>query len=298
MHVRPDSFMTLYGQEKTQEELRAAHERAGELDLLRPFPPEEGEPWPQHYSVGWSRKRDWQQVSPTFEYDDWRLCDSWTCEKIVSPSYASDLVVKLVVHISGKRGKGGRLRPHRWSAQLVLGRFKGDPIGLGEVRKGPWVCRGPALTCRSVADAMRRADKLDLAEGIEKLVQRAYSTEGAECFWKQAWDGTWEPYKTVFKDMGHDWRELPRGKYVVTQWKLEQRPVRRGKNDEADAIIIARWAAEGGRRRWLVNGAVMERGPWGYSGCHYPAGSESEKAKIIEELGCWLPKPEIERRAA
>lgn len=268
---RLSDYRVLYGQEMTQEELRAERER-GDVFLFS-LSEDDGE-LRQHWSVGWRHHRDGRRGY--FE-DDWYACDSWSCERIVCPSYSQQHCIRLALSVQGKRGKNGKLRAHRWAARLVLG--DPNPIGYGKFTE-QLVIHGtlrwgdnhlPIGRCKSVSDAMRQADQLDLGPAIEKLLTRAYSPRGATCLWRREGE-RWEPYLTILPVTSFSMMSLPRGEYATTKWDI-------GRRDDGYRVHVSH----------------IKRGPWGYSGTVYGSKSDEPEAMTIQALGVWYP---VEEEAA
>lgn len=274
-------YDTLYGQELTQEELRAAHERRKEKNHLISWDDEEayrkGEPMAQHHSVGWSCQRNgyWDDM-----FDYFRASDSWTASKIIRPAYHEDFTVCLRLSIQGKRASNSRrCRPTRWSAVVCMGR-RDRVIGIREQvvvcrrsdpnapwRTHPWGHYPsdtlPVGRCKSLADAMRQADQLDVDEAVERVVRRAYDPHRARCYYRKIEeDGEvrFDPYLMVY-GVGHfDQFSLPRGTYVIVE-----EDTREGEPP--------------------VKGHVLERGQWGTCGSY----GKPEDRPAIEALGVWWP---------
>lgn len=205
-------LVELYGQERSQEWLRAEYERDKASGLVPSGESEEG-PFPQHWSVGWDCRRDgyWDGC------DDWRPANSWTCSKIVVPSYADDLCVRLYLRVSGRRDKRGKLRAKRWAAAVGLGlpRRRVQLIVMGHFL-APSKSSLPIGYCSSLTDAMKRADKLDLTEAIAKALAGIYQSDKASCYWRLGDDGTYQPYMTTFEQtFGR--QDLPFGRYAVAR---------------------------------------------------------------------------------
>lgn len=208
----------LYGQEFTQEQLRANHERRLDRDRIVDWDDTEayrnGTEMKQHFSVGWDWSRNGHYNSL---YDDWVLEPSWTARKIVRSSYDRDTCVYLHVTIRGKRSnKYNRTRPYRWGAKIVFGNRGREHEQL--VLAHPPYQSTTTLSigrCKSVADALRQADKLDLDEAVRKVLAYAYSSKNAECYYREI-DGEHVPWFTSLRETGGiDWRDLRRGLYIV-----------------------------------------------------------------------------------
>jgi hypothetical protein len=213
--------MFMYGQELTQEQLRAAHERRLEGHNLISAEDAEayqaGEPMRQHASVGWIGHRDGHYDSMV---DDFVLHLSWSFSKIVRPSVDRDLCVRLNVSISAKTSR--RVRPSRWSATVSIGRRLQNHVRI--VDKYPpydWKERRhlepvrPIGKCKSCRDAMRQADQLDIEDAIAEVPATAYGKQGSNCYYRKTDDeGGWEPFLTVVSVDYFGEGRLPKGEYL------------------------------------------------------------------------------------
>src|SRR5690349_8815548 len=99
-------FDTLYGQPLSEEDLRQDWEsNPFRVAIEETFVPIQ----PGH--IGWK----WHRCSRSDYWgEEWYPTDEWHAEKIVRPSYAEDMSVKIIVNIAGKRFAKNRLRPVKW----------------------------------------------------------------------------------------------------------------------------------------------------------------------------------------
>jgi hypothetical protein len=157
---------------------------------------------PHH--VGWRIYRDSHKEWCGTEYYEWVTGNSWSGTKIVRPSYDRDCAVTLHVRIQGKRDKTGRWRPWKWLLHLALGQ-RHEERG-GAVREG-W-----SGYCRSLEDAKRRIDKVDIDAEVEALVRKIYSTQNrkVECIYSKVGE-QWKPYVTLFSIGWDDLNDSRRG---------------------------------------------------------------------------------------
>jgi hypothetical protein len=240
-------FSILYGEPWTEEKRLAAI--AEEKERGREWAEDDFPPGYQPYHVGWSCYRDSYQRYP--EDDEWALCDSWSGKKIVRPSYDERMATKLKIRISGKRGKNGKLRAHRWSATVKLHNYQ-----VEVARQQP---------CKSVRDALRRADLLDIDAACEEVVRKGYSRAGAKCIYKKEGD-EWVPHLTALPVKYFDYMQLPGGHYFEVRWEQN-------------------WRED---YRWEVKETSIDRSWGGYGASSGPRAREESGADVEP----WLPKPQ------
>ena len=135
-------------------------------------------------------------------HGEWVASNSWTAGKTVVRSKDPGLSVRLRVQIQGRRSQRYlRVRPHMWSAALVLGRT--------QVR----VAHG---SCKSVADALRQADAVHLREHLRVVSKKAYVRPfTTRCVFKKEGDGFY-PFASLLEVDSHDlknWQPLGYGDY-------------------------------------------------------------------------------------
>jgi hypothetical protein len=126
------------------------------------------------------------------QFDEWRPGTTWSGEKYVLDSVDPDLRVRLKVTVFGK-GKGpgvlstrGRIRPHSWTATLVIEGF-GLKAGSGR--------------CRTLVEAVRAVEGIDLPPLLRELLRAFYGPEGAACVYSVE-DGELKPWATRFGKWG------------------------------------------------------------------------------------------------
>lgn len=236
-------FLTLYGQELTREEWEQKQElnhqegRWAESEFVQPW------------HVGWNVSRD--GARGWFE-DDWSWSDSWTARKIIRPSYDQQLTVNLIVKIWGKRSKG-KLRPYRFRVSPVFG----ETSFLG--------IEGEFRYCKSISDALRRADKLNLDQEIQELLKHKYTKRVGQSSVFRLEGDQYVPWKTILIS-GEDGLEWPSGEYFETRW---EKP----------------WKGEH-KDQWIINGIRVVRS-YGCISSH----RDPKNQPLTKQLGTWIPQP-------
>lgn len=187
----------------------------------------------------------WWRCSAQDMNGEYYPTDNWRAEKDLRPSYGSDTVVKLVVDIYGRRFTG-RTRPTRYSAH----------VDMCHSRYSIW--SGP---CKSIQNALRRAEAVDLNAKVKELYEGVYNPLfNKTCVYRREGD----QYVPFFTDLGlyFDNFTLPQGQYAHLRW--DKHP----------------------GKPWCTFRSSMERSPFGWSGNYgrSPCG--------LERLDCWLPSPE------
>jgi hypothetical protein len=175
-------------------------------------------------SEHWDRPLDkpiwyWRRNYYLAVWGEYESCDSWSADKVVRKSTRElnrlfwsynqipPLDVVLNVSISGKRGKGGRLRPWRWNANLSFGSYRTNHF--------QW--RG---SCKSVADALRKAGAVpDLQEQADELIRKAYSIDpGTKSVYVKKGD-EWIPFCTDYGISYAANKQWPTGQYAIVRWE-------------------------------------------------------------------------------
>ena len=221
------------------------------------------------YSVpwhcGWKICRD-----GGYDYNgEWESVGSWTCKKIIRPSYDQLTAVSLVVKVYGRRMfKLGerRTKPRRWAASVELGGHQRSFFSLKY-----------AKSCNSLADACRKAEKLSFLDvEITALLKQTYSPLCAESlFCKEGAD--YLPYATRFR-IGGDPSDWPYGSYFRTNWNIPYMGPDKDKvRLEGSSIDVSHWGSS--------------IGPYREPGVAYTPDFRVHHA-MVQKLGCWLPKPE------
>lgn len=204
--------------------------------------------------VNWEIYRDY---STGYEGDDYIPLDGWHGEKHLngwmvqrppqsydfstSPmpsrprSWSTRMVVK--VRVSGKRDKGGKLRPRNWSVTFGMGGFHSL---FGDNVEKPQNFR----SARTLAQIKRMVDEIDFSKEIDAAQRAYYSQARSTCIYARV-GSEWVPFCTAFDTEGVD-HIFTTGEYEGIQlrtWK----PHRKEPFDEFE------------RRSWSVHS-------WGYSG--------------------------------
>jgi hypothetical protein len=139
---------------------------------------------------------------------EWVLGQSWAASRVLRSSYALELAVQVKVHIWGKRGRKRRLRPFGWAAHLEL-----HPAMVEVGRAG----------CKSVADALRQVDRLDLTALCNAVTRQAYIQQ-RKCVFRlepgsnPRWVGSWVPWLTTFSMLAEH-KSWPDGSYFIVAWQ-------------------------------------------------------------------------------
>lgn len=148
------------------------------LEFEHPLP--QDVPPPQHW-IG----RDYSQ-GMTGEYE---AIDRWSGQRPVLVDHRGFDAIRLkasIVPAWPKNGRSFRAYPRRWAARLE--------------RVGPGHCEVEvaAGTCRSVQDAQRQIDELDLTEARAKLFVEWKRQFRHRCIYVEVAHETWEPFCTAF----------------------------------------------------------------------------------------------------
>lgn len=238
----------------------ARHAMYGEA--FRLLAKEEGEEIPDEppWHTRWSGGRDC-----SFGYDDEYLPgDSWTYKKIVGPSFDSRSTIDLKVCIRGKRRRG-RLVPQSFSATLE---FRGYSLRVDTGRSLP--SRSGVYYCHSVADALRRAEKLPLEELKQRLLKQVFShkhyARNARCVYRVETNENGliaVPWMTSLCSNPMEW---PAGKYLEVGWFDDWRE-KRWRRIELEVNVS--WHGYG-------SGSVTGGG---------------KMADIAKGLECWIDEP-------
>jgi len=252
-------YDTLYGYAPSWKEWRAeqrqrkASGRFSETECRTPW------------HCGWRINRD-----GGYDYNgEWESSSSWTCRKIVRPSYDQLTAVYLVVRVYGRRmfkPSERRTKPKRWAASVELGGHQRSFFSLKY-----------AKSCNSLADACRKAEKLPFLNGeIAALLRQAYSPLCAESFFRK--EGVeYSPQVSRFR-LGGDVSTLPYGSYFRTSWNIPYMGPDKDKvRLEGSSIDVSHWGSSSG--------------PYREPGVLYTSDLRAHYA-MVEKLGCWLPKPE------
>lgn len=255
------AFDTLFGYELTRTEWKEQQRDRKKRGMF--IQDAYGRPWHCLWTVRRNGGHD--------QNGEWEPSDSWTCTKIIKPSYSQHMAVKLVVNVYGVRffRPGWRTcQPRRWSAHLTIG-----------WRNRHFSDHKYAQSCKSIADAYRKAEKLPfLAAEVAALLKEAYGPAGAEAVFREMEDGRFEPFVTRLGVGGEGSRDMVLGKYLVTRW---ERPWQGPDKD-----------------KWVVRGSQYDRFVGGWSSGPYrkkdeygPSDMERHN-ELVQRVGCWLPRPE------
>lgn len=135
--------------------------------------------------------------------DEWRSSPSWSLYTYVMDRVRWDTnPMQLSLAISGKVS-GGRVRPHRWSSYLELGRRK------EKLEEG---------FCKSVKDAQRRALSSLSRQDVIDFAAKAYGDHSrAECISVLDETGTPKPFCTMLDIFYGGYMFLPNGEYFVAR---------------------------------------------------------------------------------
>lgn len=263
-------FETLYGYVPTRAEWleeQREHAAAGRFTVR-----DDGEnpyvPWHSKWAV--CRDGSWG-------YDgEWSSMDSWTCRKIIRPSYDRATAVYLVVRVRSTWFSGNRkARPTRWTAHVSFGEhsYYAGMLPLG-----------PTRSCNSIISACRKAEKLPTVDAeVAKVLKYAYGARGCSAVFRKE-GAEFLPFKTCFSfaPSPNDWE---RGQYLQTHWDTPY---------------------SGGQT--LVKGSYVKTCMGGYSGGSYhesttPGGplnysDLTAHHAMVEKLGCWIPVLESEQQLA
>jgi hypothetical protein len=272
-------FQEQFGKPLSRAELAAREYNRYQLQFLddedkpdfETMPEEALKDW-QPYHVGWRYHRN---GSTGINGDEWYPGDSWTAERIIRPSYDQFTAVKLKLTIYGKKKPGGRLRANRFFASLEF------------AWQGGWSLGSHMYCCTSVADALRRADKLSFDAEIAEMLKRYYSPEQAKAVYRlkriyeyetppSPDDTKYQPWASTFRN--GSWENLPSGRYLEVGWDLN-------------------WKT----KKYGLNGSFIERDYGGYSGGALSfvnknghierVSSHEEHQREVEKYGTWLVKP-------
>lgn len=150
-------------------------------------------------------------------FDEWCPSDSWTGTEVVRESLDSSMNIRLHLRVVGvrsrrKNDKGafgtGKCRPVKWTASLSMDNLTRNVI---------------SGSCKSLKDAVRQVEALDLDPHIEAFLRVFYSRERGLCIWTRcprpsrlsrvANEG-WTPFVTLFAGWGNP-RNWNCGSYLV-----------------------------------------------------------------------------------
>jgi len=140
--------------------------------------------------------------------DEWMASSSWEGEAVVQDSVSYSMKVWLRLRVHGVYRKR-RCRPRTWSAKL---RIEGVTHNVASGR------------CRSLREAVRQAEALDLAPHVEALLRAFYSPQRAACVYRPGgdrWDTIahegWTPWATSFSGWTDHEMSWPCGDYLVVE---------------------------------------------------------------------------------
>ncbi len=159
-----------------------------------------------HAAYG-SRWRVHRDGAPHYDGGDWEPSNSWDMNKVVRPSRDPATSVRICVTVYGtwtyRRGHGRTCVPREFTAELACA---GQRVRVPGTR-----------SCRSIADAQRKALEIDIDGLVAELLRKVYSIQNANGLHRRI-DGVWEPFVTLFGL--YDTLRMPSGEYLVT--KLDQ----------------------------------------------------------------------------
>ena len=142
-------------------------------------------------------------------WDEWLASNAWEGQVVVQDSTSYSTRVWLQLRVQGVYQKR-RCRPRTWSATL---RIEGVTQKVASGR------------CRSLREAIRQAEALDLAPHIEALLRAFYAPGRAVCVYSQKgadrWDALahdgWAPWATSFSGWTDHEMSWPCGDYLVVE---------------------------------------------------------------------------------
>jgi hypothetical protein len=241
------SFDELYGYAPTRAEWERERRERKQRGLL--VASEYGTPW----HCKWQVRRN----GGIDQWGEWVPSGSWTCQKIIKPSYNLQTAVQLIVTVQGRATRWKSCRPARWSASLALG---GQKHSLWHRKYG--------RSCKSVSEACRKAERLPFLDvEMVELLRAVYGAEGSEALHREVRPGEYEPFLTVlWNDNDLDFEG---GKYLGTRW----------------------YPAQSGLE---LRGRYYHRFGGGSSTLYWGAdGPEADKYNaLMQKVGCWVPAPE------
>jgi hypothetical protein len=140
-------------------------------------------------------------------WSEWLASSSWEGQVVVQDSVSPSMRVSLQLRVHGTYQKR-RCRPRSWSAQL---RVEGVTHNVASGR------------CRTLREAVRQVEALDLTPHVEAVLRAFYAPERAMCVYSQRgadrWDALahdgWAPWATSFSGWTDHEMSWPCGEYLV-----------------------------------------------------------------------------------